>query len=129
MEHPVPANEDGLSGDAGHLKEQWFQRDVGRSIRCEAYYKEETQGKNININAVLSELQFRNCCLNFLRYLFIAKGEKNTSLFITHRFVVKSIWLIHTIFHQRSSENLTGRSSLQLGKCSWRNEISCFKSP
>lgn len=41
VEHPVPAHEDGLSGDAGHLEEQWFQRDVGRSIRCEAYCGEE----------------------------------------------------------------------------------------
>jgi len=50
VEHPVPANEDGLGGDAGHLEEQRFQRDVGRSVRCEADYREETQGKNININ-------------------------------------------------------------------------------
>lgn len=51
VENPVPANEDGLSGDAGHLEEQRFQRDVGRSVRCEAYCKGETQGKNVNINA------------------------------------------------------------------------------
>lgn len=51
VEHPVPAHKDRLSGDAGHLEEQRFQRDVGRSIRCEAYCGEHAQRKNINSNA------------------------------------------------------------------------------
>lgn len=50
VKHPVAANEDGLGGDAGNLKEQWFQRDVRRSVRCKAYCK-ETQGENVSVNA------------------------------------------------------------------------------
>lgn len=46
VEHPVSANEHRLCRDTGHLKEQRLQRDVRRSIRCKAYCKEGTQGKN-----------------------------------------------------------------------------------
>lgn len=46
VEHPVAANEDGLGGDAGNLEEQWFQRDVRRSVRCKANCK-GTQGQSL----------------------------------------------------------------------------------
>lgn len=50
VEHPVPAHEHRLGGDAGHLEQQRLQGDVGGSVGREADWK-ETQGKDVNVSA------------------------------------------------------------------------------
>lgn len=57
VEHPVPAHEHRLGGDAGDLEQQRLQGDVGGSVGCEADWK-ETWGKDVNANR-----HFGNGCL------------------------------------------------------------------
>lgn len=57
VEHPVPAHEHRLGGDAGDLEQQRLQGDVGGSVGCEADWK-ETGGKDVK-----AKRQFGNGCL------------------------------------------------------------------
>lgn len=118
VEHPVPAHEHGLCGDAGHLKEQRLQGDVGGSVGCEAHWKGR-HGKNINIHT-RGEIRVWKWMFISRRNLSVTKGEKKTQFSIIHRFVVKAS-VPSTVFSTKGTEDFTG-SSLKLGKnCVWRN--------
>lgn len=118
VEHPVPAHEHGLGGDAGHLEQQRLQGDVGGSVGCEAHWKGR-HGKSINIHATGESRVWKWMFISH-KNLSVTKGEKKTQCCITHRFAVKAS-VSSTVFSTKGVD-FTG-SSLELGKKMWLEKL------
>lgn len=62
VEHPVPAHEHRLRGDAGHLEEQRLQGDVGGSVGRKAHWKGDVGRTSTSMPE--GKADFGNGCLS-----------------------------------------------------------------
>lgn len=129
VENPVPADEDGLGGDAGHLEEQRLQRDVGRSVRCEAYYREETQGKSMNINAN-SKTAVWESLFNLPQKSFSLQEVKKVQACLLPTGLLLKASGSFTAFSTKGVQRILQEEVVySWGKGSWKNRISCLNPP